>query len=172
MRGRGSFITACVAVAGGLIAFLGLVPLYYHIHVAADPLAGLVEAADLVILADVTEVLKSSREPGTGGSLARLQVRETWKGPSHKLVEIPFDPWQMWPAPPRFAPGEVVVAFLTRSRGGWSIATGTSSGALRLRREEIGCLRERVRERVWAAAPERASGASFPERGGATAARI
>jgi hypothetical protein len=82
------------------------------------PLRKLVETSDLIVLAHVIGV--SSPESAEADptrlrwdtDVAHLDVLETLKGSSPPLLEVRFTASMMCPAPPRYEPGETVLAFL------------------------------------------------------------
>jgi hypothetical protein len=73
---------------------------------------GLTSEADLVVLADITEVTEADETAGTPlrdapsssriggpGSIAHLRIREVWKGEAPGAIRIEFDPNYLCPAP-------------------------------------------------------------------------
>ncbi|MCP3140835.1 hypothetical protein [Pyxidicoccus xibeiensis] len=85
--------------------------------------------AELVVWADVDEVVAAPRDRSAekkprftlDGEIARLHVREVWKGSARQdeRLEVRFDSRLVCPAPPRYEPGLAVVAFLRRHEGKW-----------------------------------------------------
>jgi hypothetical protein len=124
------------------------------------PLWELTQEAELVVLGDVVDVRE---DPGTGemslrdapsasriggpGAVARLRVREVWKGTAAEEVGVAFTPNLICPAPPRYVTGKVVAAFLARSAEGWH-TVALSYGTIYPAKDEVGDLRDRVREAV------------------------
>ena len=93
---------------------------------------GLTEEADLVVLADITNVTQAEETDGTplrdapsstrlngAGSVAHLRVREVWKGEAPGAITVDFDPNYICPAPPRYVVGKTVIAFLYDQDGHW-----------------------------------------------------
>ena len=86
------------------------------------------KAADLVVLAEVSRVTdnpacKKRDDCFLDGSIAWLEVRETWKGAAPVgPLQVFFEPNMICPAPPRYVRGETVVAFLGRhpEKEGWT----------------------------------------------------
>lgn len=150
--------------------------------VAASPLAAfpipprtlwsLAEEADLIVVAKVISVSRPETPTGDFDSdLARLQVLETWKGRARATLDVPFTSAMICPAPPRYVPGETVLAFLTdgdawvdthlgdgdlipeertgfeRFRGKW-ITVSLSYGSLYPDPTELPVFRQRTREAV------------------------
>lgn len=76
----------------------------------------LAKDADVVVLAQVIRV--DSPERGDGDHFARdtahLKVHELWKGDAYGSIEVAFGRGVICPAPPRYEPGETVLAFLHR----------------------------------------------------------
>jgi hypothetical protein len=115
------------------------------------PLGDLSGSADLIVLADVEHVSEAARtEPRDGAMMppgtdrvAHLKVREIWKGPGLDSVDVPFNDFGRWPAPPGYVEGETVVAFLRHDGREWT-TVGMSQGAIAARgrlqdlREEVG----------------------------------
>ncbi len=92
--------------------------------------------AELIVWAEVeavtTRAFKDYDEYKLSGfeeGVARLRVREVWKGTAHpdERVEVAYLPFTSCPAPPRYEQGLLVVAFLTRWNGTWS-TVGLSYG--------------------------------------------
>lgn len=89
----------------------------------------LTEEAELAVWADVEEVVAMPRGESDdaenpnpfAGEIARLRVREVWKGSARpdERVEVHFNSGIVCPAPPRYEPGLAVVAFLKRYEGKW-----------------------------------------------------
>jgi hypothetical protein len=86
--------------------------------------------AERVVWADVEEVARlPPRSAGDGkeephwddGDVARLRVRESWKGAARpgELLEVHFNSGFICPAPARYESGLAVVAFLVRQKGQW-----------------------------------------------------
>jgi hypothetical protein len=71
--------------------------------------------ADLIVVAQVVAV-ESARRADDGfdfdADIARLQLLEVWKGSASGEVPVAFTKNMICPAPPRFVPGETVLAFL------------------------------------------------------------
>lgn len=124
------------------------------------PLWELTEEAGLIVLGEVTEVrdsmdageqtlrgAPSSTRRGGPGAVARIEVREVWKGQAGEQVEVSFDPQYVCPAPPRYVVGKVVAAFLSHEDDRW-FTVGLSYGTLYPAEEEAADFRDRVREAV------------------------
>jgi hypothetical protein len=119
---------------------------------------GPTEEADLVVLADVTDVTEATDTADTDlrgapaasrlggpGSIARLSVREVWKGEAAGAIEVAFDPNYLCPAPPRYVAGKTVIAFLTGGDDIWT-TVALSYGTHYPAPGDIGDYRDRVRE--------------------------
>lgn len=124
----------------GLVALFVPGPWAQAYPIPPRTLWSLTHEAEWVVWADVEEVRESSAEaenraergePPEGlpadwleglspGFVARLRVREAWKGDARKgeQLEVHF-PELMCPAPPRYKQGLAVVAFLVRNEGKW-----------------------------------------------------
>jgi len=116
------------------VMFVFLMPLLLSLACAESsppPLMDLVEAADLVVVADVTAVTDAadSRMPARTDRVAHLAVRETWKGQPVAALEVPFNDFARWPAPPAYVAGTRVVALLRREGGAWG-TVGMSAGVI------------------------------------------
>lgn len=122
----------------------------------------LTHEAELIVLAEVESV----RLEGSGGddlrdapsstaipshrlgpSIARLRVRETWKGSPRDSVEVAYNSAYICPSPPSFDAGETVAAFLVREGSLWRVVA-LSYGVRHLAPDAIGATRARVREAV------------------------
>ena len=89
----------------------------------------LTQKAERVVWADIGEVAQlPPRSPGDKkerhwdeGEVARLRVRESWKGTARpgELLEVHFNSGFICPAPARYEPGLAVVAFLVWEQGQW-----------------------------------------------------
>jgi len=85
----------------------------------------LTERAELVVWADVEAIepapASGDDDPLGGASVARLRIREAWKGqaPKGERLGVTFHPSVICPAPPRYEPGHAVVAFLVRQGETW-----------------------------------------------------
>jgi len=159
MNARRSSLVALTATL--FISFLGgpaNEPVAYPI--TPVPLWGLIEEADLVVLADVADVTEAAETGGTSlrdapsasriggpGSIAHLRVREVWKGEAPGVVRVEFDPNYLCPVPPRYVAGKTVVAFLTGEEGTWA-TVALSYGTHYPAQGEIGDYWDRVREAV------------------------
>jgi hypothetical protein len=155
---RSPVITLTAALFFALLGSPSDGPLAYPI--TPVPLWGLIEEADLVVLAEVADVTEAAETGGTSlrdapsssrmggpGSIAHLRVREVWKGEAPGVVPVAFDPNYLCPAPPRYVTGKTVVAFLTREDGTWA-TVALSYGTHYPAQGEIGDYRDRVREAV------------------------
>lgn len=123
----------------------------------------LIDEADVVVLADVESVaLGGQGERGNmrdapsattvrttelGPSIARLRVRDTWKGAAPSSIEVPFNSGMICPAPPRFVARDTVVVFLAHAGEAWSVIA-LSYGVRRVAPADIAPTRERIREAV------------------------
>jgi hypothetical protein len=88
--------------------------------ITPEPLWSLTSEADLILLAEVTEIdALSGEEDDWGTALARLKVLETWKGARLARVEVAYPAGLVCPAPPQYLQGEKVVAFLSRYEKQW-----------------------------------------------------
>ena len=139
---------------------------------------GLTEEADLVVLADITNVTPAAETRGTpmrdapsssrlggSGSVARLLVREVWKGEAAGAITVDFDPNYICPAPPRYVAGKTVIAFLTDEDGHWR-TVALSYGTRYPEAGEIGTYRDLVRSArdLMSRTPmAKADGASVPK---------
>src|SRR5215831_17610136 len=112
-------------------------------------------ASDLIVLADVVSVTevaparvddRPSMPPGTDYR-ARLKVRETWRGPVLDSVDVLFNNFEKWPAPPVYVAGERVVAFLKRDGRAWT-TVGMSGGRVVAGDSDLGELRAAVKSAV------------------------
>jgi hypothetical protein len=144
----------------GALACLALPRAAGAYPISPVPLWELTEESELIVLGEVTEVRESmdagertlrdapssSRLDGPG-SVARITVRETWKGEAEPQVEVSFDPHYICPAPPRYVTGKVVAAFLSREDDRW-FTVGLSYGTLYPTADEVTDLRDRVREAI------------------------
>ena len=118
---------------------------------ASRPIQDLAATADLIVLADVEQVTSAGDRETAGGAamppgtdqVARLRVRETWKGPPTAVVEVAFNDFVKWPAPPAYASGETVVAFLRRAGPEWT-TVGISAGIVDAGRGSLADLRQAV----------------------------
>jgi hypothetical protein len=125
-----------------VLGFLALTaPVAHAYPIPPVTLWELTEEADVVILARVIAVESLPRRDlrEWENDIARLQVLEVWKGSIGDDVAVMFPGDLMCPAPPRYVPGETVLAFL-------------ESGATRLGALDKDTPAERVRERAakWA----------------------
>jgi hypothetical protein len=126
------FALAVLLLLAGLSAGTADAPLAYPISPVT--LWDLTREADLVVLADVTDITNtevpaatpmrdtpsSSRTFGAG-AIAHLHVREVWKGEtgnSSGTIEVAFEPNLICPAPPRYVAGKTTVAFLAKPEAG------------------------------------------------------
>lgn len=109
----------------------------------------LVRDADLIVVAELEEVVQAPPQPEGeehewDRDVARLRVLESWKGPQLAAVEVNFTLGLVCPAPPRFVAGETVTAFLERrEEGGWSVEA-LSYGTLYFPPEQLGEVRALV----------------------------
>jgi hypothetical protein len=122
------------------------------------PLWELTDEATLIVLGDVIEIAGSTEAieeslPGappftrsTGSvAVARIAVREVWKGEAGAQIEVFFEANLICPAPPRYVTGKLVAAFLSREENHW-YTVGLSYGTLYPTAGEVDDLRDRVRE--------------------------
>jgi hypothetical protein len=90
-------------------------PLADAYPIAPVTLWQLTEQAELVVLARVVAVESPQQdhdERDFESDIARLQVLEVWKGSTGGDVAVSFARGLICPAPPRYVPGETVLAFL------------------------------------------------------------
>lgn len=123
------------------------------------PLWDLVDRADRIVLAQVMEEIEvpapdvqlegapSATFLGGPGSLARLGVRETWKGAAEDEVRVIYAGNLICPAPPRYETGRTVLAFLRQTEDGWR-TVGLSYGTLYPAAGEVDDFREMVKEAI------------------------
>ncbi|MGH9868100.1 MAG: hypothetical protein ACREAA_08055 [Candidatus Polarisedimenticolia bacterium] len=138
-------LIALLLAALPLLAFL---PSGMRWRAAGEPLWDQVRASELVVLADVIEVSDDcSNMPEGTDRVAHLRVLEAWKGQAPGLLQVPFNDYLLWPPPPRYRPGETVVAFLRRDGRSWT-TVGMGAGALEPTPSAISELRARVRRLV------------------------
>jgi hypothetical protein len=122
------------------------------------PLWRLVHDADAIVVAQVVsveEVTPAARPAQDdddaidlwGSADARLHVSERWKGEIETDVVVPFEPNMVCPTPPRYQPGETVLAFLVRDQRTQSWQTAhLSYGTIYPSPEALPIYAERVRE--------------------------
>jgi len=147
-------------VLSGVLGFLLMPRPAWSYPISPVPLWELTEEAELIVLGEVTEVNEStdagerslrnapsSTRIGGPGSMARIAVREVWKGEAGAQVEVSFDPNYICPAPPRYVPGKTVAAFLTRDGDRW-YTVGLSYGTLYPAAADVGDFRARIQEAV------------------------
>ncbi|HEU5395423.1 MAG TPA: hypothetical protein VFV36_11575 [Candidatus Methylomirabilis sp.] len=147
MAGRRiSFPKALAVVLGVGLPALALIPAGISLLDRPDPLFLLARSSDLVVLAEVMETARIPMVAGRPPRVARLRVREVWKGSTGPEIDVGFDPFVVWPEPPRYVPGEVIVTFLSRRGGIWITASGTSSSTLAAGSAEAARLRSRIRK--------------------------
>ncbi|MBZ4419406.1 hypothetical protein [Myxococcus sp. RHSTA-1-4] len=120
-----------------LAVLLAPLPQAEAFPIAPQTLWELTQKATLVVWADIEGVEPLPPNPSgektvdlNAGDVARLRVREVWKGATRpgELVEVHFNSGLVCPAPPRYEPGLAVVAFLTLEGGRWrtvSLSYGT-----------------------------------------------
>ena len=119
------------------------------------PLWDLVDAADLVVVADVERVSPTGPAEGAGSldmppftdMAARLSIRETWKGDAPASLVVPFNDFATWPAPPAYAEGSRIIALLRRSGGEWT-TVGMSAGVIAATPATLEDLRQQVAQAV------------------------
>ncbi|MGD8376831.1 MAG: hypothetical protein PVF68_11870 [Acidobacteriota bacterium] len=123
------------------------------------PLWDLVDRSDRIVLAQVMEEIEvpppdvdlegapSATVLGGPGSLARLGVRETWKGTAGDEIRVVYNGNLICPAPPRYETGMTVIAFLRQTEDGWR-TVGLSYGTLYPAAGEVDDFREMVKEAV------------------------
>src|SRR5262245_8321475 len=147
------------ALLGALACLIARGPVHAY-PISPVPLWEVTEEADLIVLGVVSEVrgspdageqslrgAPSASRMGGPGSLARIEVREVWKGNAGSRIEVSFDSNLICPAPPRYEAGKVVAAFLTRE-GDRLHTVGLSYGTLYPATQEVGDFRDRVKEAV------------------------
>jgi hypothetical protein len=82
------------------------------------------QEADLIVVAEVERVSQTpapAEDPiSIPSSLAHLRVLETWKGQAPPGLKVAFHEGLICPAPPRYAVGERVLAFLKEEKGAWT----------------------------------------------------
>ncbi len=97
--------------------------------ISPEPLWPLTAEAELIVVAEVSAVEDLPRnEDSWVSAVARLRVIETLKGQRVESMRVPHAANLVCPAPPRYAVGETVVAFLRREDEGWrtvSLSYGT-----------------------------------------------
>ncbi|MCP3103589.1 hypothetical protein LZ198_32370 [Myxococcus sp. K15C18031901] len=117
-----------------LLCFMALAPVRGAEARPPRTLWDLTAEAQLVVWADVEEVEESAPPPSGVRSptdaIARLHVRETWKGSEHdgERIEVHFQPELNGPDDASYEPGFSVLVFLVRERGQWrtpALADGT-----------------------------------------------
>ena len=128
------------------VGLLALIAVGFSLRDRPDPLVLLASRSDLVVLAEVMETARIPMLAGKPPRVARLRVREVWKGRAAPEIEVSFDPFVVWPDPPRYVPGEVIVTFLSRRGGVWTSASGTASSTLPAGPAEVARLRSRIRK--------------------------
>jgi len=96
---------------------------------APQPLWTVTADAELIVLAEVQGVEPLEKDENNWHSaIARLKVLETLKGPELPTVKVLFPANLTWTAPPRYAEGETVFAFLVKEQASWrtvSLSYGT-----------------------------------------------
>lgn len=116
------------------------------------PLWELIEQSQTIVLADVHEVreveIADRSNPPRDTAIAQLRVRETWKGRHIDDIQVPFPSNLLCPAPPRYAKGKVVIAFLTSDDNATFQTVALSYGTLYPRREEVEDYHLRILEAV------------------------
>ncbi|MFY1830386.1 hypothetical protein ACN47A_31020 [Myxococcus fulvus] len=131
---RHSVVRVGTLLLGLLLALRG--PRAEAYPIAPMTLWELTLEAELIVWAEVeavtSRITDSDEDPWLSGieeSTARLRVIEVWKGTAHpdERVEVAYSPSVLCPAPPRYAQGLLVVAFLSRWQGTWS-TVGLSYG--------------------------------------------
>ena len=120
----GSFPRALKVALGVGLPALALIPAGSSLLDHPDPLAQLARQSDLIVLAEVMETARIPMAAGHEPRVARLRVREVWKGKAAPEIDVGFDPFVVWPEPPRYVPGEVIAHhYMAGERTGHTLQT-------------------------------------------------
>jgi hypothetical protein len=139
----------------GVFVFTVCVPLSASAYpISPVPLWDLVAKADQIVLATVDGVTPPPSTEGEGDeelptrerweSVAHLSVLETWHGNEMDWIDVRFPAGMICPAPPVYAKGRTVLAFLELEKDGQFSTVGLSYGTFYPDEEGIDALREVV----------------------------
>lgn len=114
------------------------------------PLWELVQRSPHIVVAKVERIEEREREGDENRwerAVAHLSVLETWRGADEKRIEVTFSNTMICPAPPRYEPGKIVLAFLTVGEKGYR-TVALSYGTLYPSEEDLAVYRELVGDAI------------------------
>lgn len=112
------------------------------------PLRKLIIESEYIVIGHVKGVYdRKSRKDSFGYTVARIEVREVFKGTiKSALIEVAYIRNMVCPAPPRYKTGSEVVVFLDKGENGMFKTHALSYGAREVTSGDIAVYRDRIRE--------------------------
>lgn len=112
------------------------------------PLRKLVAESESIIIGHVIEIVKMKKQDKAfdDNMIARIRIQEVLKGIIRdEIIDVPYNPNYICPAPPHYFPNTDVVAFLKKHKGRW-YTHALSYGVKTLNPEGITVYRSRILE--------------------------
>ena len=128
-----------------IAAFIGRSAAY---PIDPRPLRKLIIESEYIVIGHVKEVYdRKGRRNSFASAIARIEVREVLKGSIKSiLIEVPYEPNMICPAPPRYKAGSEVVVFLDKGEKGMFETHALSYGVREVTLPDIAVYRDRIRE--------------------------
>jgi len=112
------------------------------------PLRKLIMESEYIVIGHVKEVFdRRGKRNSFGSAVARIEVREVLKGSiKSTIIDVPYEPGMICPAPPQYKAGSEVVVFLDKGEKGMFDTHALSYGAREVTIPDIAVYRDRIRE--------------------------
>jgi hypothetical protein len=112
------------------------------------PLRKLIMESEYIVIGHVKEVYdRRGKRNSFGSAVARIEVHEVLKGSiKSTIIDVPYEPDMICPAPPQYKAGSEVVVFLDKGEKGMFDTHALSYGAREVTIPDIAVYRDRIRE--------------------------
>ena len=136
------------AIITTIVILVGAIGSTHAYPIDPRPLRKLIMESEFIIVGHVLEIqtVESKKEQDYSSVIARIRIMEVLQGAiSESVIDVPFNPYFICPAPARYEAGTDVLVFLNKKKGTY-YTHALSYGAKTLSPEYLEVYRDRIRE--------------------------